>query len=793
MNEPQSIAGEPAPPPAAPLRPSMRETLDRARWLVHERGFSVIALDHPQAPLASRADQVGKIPIASWKAFQTCPPTDVNLVAWFGNGTARNIGIVTGVISGIVVVDCDSAEAEAWASRNLPPTPMMTRTAKGTHRFYRHPGRPVPNKARIIDPDLALDVRGDGGYVVAPGSTHHTGNIYERIGSWPEIEKLPVFDITWLLPLRAEDSAASARPVVPDPGDEGTDCRDRRVAPARAYVARIPGAVEGQGGDHQTYVVACHLVRDFDLDLVDAKALLSEWNSTCQPPWSDRELDAKLDHALKYGAGSVGSKAGCQPSSRRTTGAGHSGESGAVPAPRLTLDPAAPLQSAQAFLERHHRVDGVLALRHHGGVFSRFLPGVNTYADVDEAGVRADVYGFLETTDMVTKSGANAPFNPTKSKVENVMDAVRAEAHLTARLQPPLWLNGDPGIDPRDILPTTGGLLHLGTRRVMPGTANFFAKAGVAFAYDPAAPIPTLWLRFLNQLWPGDEQSQQVLQEFFGYALTPRTHFQKMLLIVGPKRGGKGTIGRVLRQLLGPEHVCAPTLASLGTQFGMSTLIDKPLAIISDARIGGRTDTSVVVERLLSISGEDTISVPRKFLPDWTGPLPTRFMVLTNELPRIEDSAGAFISRFIVLTLRESFFGKEDHELSERLMLELPGILNWALDGLDRLRARGRFVQPSAADDMIREFEELSSPIAAFVRDRCRLDAGACTPCDQLFAEWGHWCLASGREHPGTVQTFGRNLRAAVPAIGDSRPNIGDKRVRCYDGIRLRLPSEDEE
>src|SRR5690606_23609481 len=92
--------------------------------------------------------------------------------------------------------------AVTWADKHLPPTPMATRTARGEHRYYRHPGTPVRNRARIAtgDPGILLDVRGDGGFVVAPGSLHQSGVLYERVGPWPPVSELPVFDPAWLEP-----------------------------------------------------------------------------------------------------------------------------------------------------------------------------------------------------------------------------------------------------------------------------------------------------------------------------------------------------------------------------------------------------------------------------------------------------------------------------------------------------------------------------------------------------------------------------------------------------------------
>jgi putative DNA primase/helicase len=294
------------------------------------------------------------------------------------------------------------------------------------------------------------------------------------------------------------------------------------------------------------------------------------------------------------------------------------------------------------------------------------------------------------------------------------------------------------------------------------------------------------WLSFLNQLWPNDPESQGTLQEWMGYLLTPRTHLQKILMIVGPPRSGKGTIARVIRMLLGHRNICAPTLSGLTTHFGLANLIGKSLAIIADARIGGRTDTTAVTERLLSIGGEDTISVPRKFLPDWDDKLPNRFIILTNELPCIEDASGAFASRFNTLRPIRSFEGEEDPLLIEKFIPELPGILLWALEGWDCLNQCGRLTQPESAADLRQQFADLGSPIGTFLRGCCEIGSGFQVLQHRMFEVWKSWCDDNGRDWPGTVQVFGRNLRAAVPGLGTRQPRVGGRRRRYYEGIRLR-------
>ena len=121
-------------------------------------------------------------------------------------------------------------------------------------------------------------------------------------------------------------------------------------------------------------------------------------------------------------------------------------------------------------------------------------------------------------------------------------------------------------------------------------------------------------------------------------ALLPDTGQQKILMIVGPKRSGKGTIARVLGRSVGMANVCAPTFSSLGERFGLQPLLGKTLGIVSDARLSGRTDAAVVVERLLSVSGEDAQTIDRKNLSPVTSRLTARFMILTNELPRLNNA-----------------------------------------------------------------------------------------------------------------------------------------------------------
>ncbi len=452
----------------------------------------------------------------------------------------------------------------------------------------------------------------------------------------------------------------------------------------------------------------------------------------------------------------------------------------------LLLDVRDPLNSSREFITTRYTRRGERTLHHQAGAF--FTWSGTCYPQADDAAIRAELYKFLETAlRRDAKTGMEVPFQPTMHRVNNVLDALRAVANVPNTINPPAWLEHTPDLPPDEILACANGLLHLPTRQLLPPSPIFFSHNAVDFAYDPHAPAPEGWGRFLDDLWPHDLQAKETLQDLFGYFLTSDTRQQKIALIVGPKRSGKGTMARVLTKVLGQANVCAPTLASLGQNFGLAPLISKQLAVMSDARLGGRTDQHAIAERLLSISGEDALTIDRKYRDPWTGKLSCRFLILTNELPRIADASGALASRFIVLTLNKSFYDREDHGLYDRLVQDLPGILNWGIEGWQRLQERGYFVQPASSAELMEDLEDLSSPTGAFIRRRCVVESSAEVACNVLYTDWKDWCDSEGRTHPGTAQTFGRDLRAVIPGLRTKNRRQGDgSRCRCYIGVGLK-------
>jgi putative DNA primase/helicase len=481
-------------------------------------------------------------------------------------------------------------------------------------------------------------------------------------------------------------------------------------------------------------------------------------------------------------------------------GAGHEpppvipfpGDRGGGDPPRPSEAPDDPHRLARLFLDSTRHADG-LTLRYWLEEWHRWDGGA--WRATGDREVGAELTNFIKDVFDRAALDSGSQVKAVTTKLHgNVGQAMKGLALLPAERTPrqPAWLDGG-GPDPVRCLATTNGILDLPAYAdgrplfFLAPTPRFFSPVNLGYAFEPEAPSPTEWLKFLADLWGDDPESIESLREWFGYLLTSDTSLQKILMVIGPRRSGKGTIGRILRALVGPRNVVAPTLSSLATQFGLSPLIGKSVALIADARLSGRADSQVIVERLLSISGEDAQTIDRKHLTPWTGELPTRFVLISNELPRLGDSSGALVGRMVLLRLTRSFYGEEDTALTSRILAELPGILLWAIVGWNRLRERGRFLQPASGQELLDELEDLTSPISAFIAERCTIADGLQVPIGDLYTAWKSWCADRGKDKPGDEQGFGKQVRSAVPSIRTRRLGSDGSRTRVYEGIGLNV------
>jgi hypothetical protein len=290
-----------------------------------------------------------KKPKVKWKHLQSERVAQDEWDEWqykFRSPLSCNMLLLSGWRNGLVLVDADDEEGEAVVKERCPKTPLMVKTKKGWHRWYRHPaaGQPQDEKSasyikqiigvRIGGKRFKIDVKGEGGYGVAPYSYRECGHCYEWDTEWtPElIAQAPVYDPAWLPhePHQDDDNTAERDDTDFDytglshqdfVGTAEFASMDDRIGRAKKYLEKVPGCkAKVEEVEAKVLKLAAHLVWGFALDFDNALELLSQWGRRKDQvdidgsyyPWELQQLRHKVNQALKspekYG-GKPGDKA----------------------------------------------------------------------------------------------------------------------------------------------------------------------------------------------------------------------------------------------------------------------------------------------------------------------------------------------------------------------------------------------------------------------------------------------------------------------------------------------------
>lgn len=260
-------------------------------------------------------DSIGKHPLTA-HGLKDATTDETIIRRWWTEAPTANVGIRTGKESGFFMVGPDGQsgiDALAELERQhgpLPKTPRLRSGGGGQHYYFRWPADGKIKNARNHN-GLPIDVRGAGGYVVAPPSLHTSGNAYtwEVLPDEAPLADAPDWLLDWLRKPKEtgtrKDADATPTPtptvragngklILTVKAEGSADVRERAIA----YLASCPPAVSKQGGHNQTFDVARAIVYGFDLGPDTGFDLLqAHYNQRCQPPWSEVELRHKCADA----------------------------------------------------------------------------------------------------------------------------------------------------------------------------------------------------------------------------------------------------------------------------------------------------------------------------------------------------------------------------------------------------------------------------------------------------------------------------------------------------------------
>lgn len=280
-------------------------TADQALRYAAELAWSVFPLHTPTSSACSCGKpgcaSAGKHP-RTLNGLQDATSSVEQVGEWLDRMPDTNIGIATGAASGIIVIDVDGPAGDAALAALCPmPATPTSLTSSGRHLVFRRDDFACRNSAKRLGPDL--DVRGDGGYIVAPPSLHRSGHVYrwaDGLSPWDvEPAQMPEPLHDRLQELEQQRLAPEPAPAVWRlPAPPVTD--ERKQLRAYRYLAKI--GTHGEGSrNHAAFQAAAFLTRDLALPMATARAYLAEWNALNLPPLSTPELDDALRNGQKYG------------------------------------------------------------------------------------------------------------------------------------------------------------------------------------------------------------------------------------------------------------------------------------------------------------------------------------------------------------------------------------------------------------------------------------------------------------------------------------------------------------
>jgi len=276
------------------------------------------------------------------------------------------------------------------------------------------------------------------------------------------------------------------------------------------------------------------------------------------------------------------------------------------------------------------------------------------------------------------------------------------------------------------------------------------------FEYDVLS-LSDEWFKFLDQVFEGDEDKEQkilLLQEFFGYCIMRDMNLHKALVLYGDGGNGKSVIVDILAAMM--PAVSRLDWHELSNNRGLEQLAGSWLNVSSEISYKDLNSTSGFKKAI----EQSTLVADPKYKKPFTFKPYSKFIFATNGLPMVDDNSNGVFRRLMILSLNNSFVGREDWQLTERLLEELPGIFNWALIGAERLRKQKAFTFVPSNIQELQEYRRSINSLQSFYDEELEMIKGEEISFNQFYRKYTGYCIDSSNK------PYARNkIRALVKQL----------------------------
>jgi putative DNA primase/helicase len=660
--------------------------------------------------------------------FQDATTDERTLHAWWAKWPDANVAIRTGAASRLLVMDVDGEQGESSLTEleatydKLPATPVCE-TPRGQHYYFAHPGGEVRNTAGKLG--NGLDTRGDGGYVVAPPSTH-SGKEYRWLC---DPDTTPLAQVpAWLLALLRDTKGASrlapATGGTPSETPEGAIIEGQR----NSTLASLGGTMRRRGMSQEAI----------------AAALQTENDERCQPPLEVEEVERIARSVSRYAPAAPGA-------SWPTTDLGN--------AERLVARHGANLRHVAglgwyAWDGKRWKRDADGEAMRRAKLSARAIFGEAEHVESDEQRKQIVAWGFASEHER--RLHATLVLAQTELPVLLAADALDADP----------WL-----------LCIENGTVDLRTGQLREHRREDLCTKLAPVVFDPEATT-ALWNRFLLDTCGGDIELAAFLRRCAGYSLTGITSEEVLFFLHGPAATGKSTFIEALKAALGDYARTADFDTFLRRKGDRG--IPSDVARLAGARLVAGVEVEegkALAEGLIKqLTGGDTVTARFMYRDFFEFRPAFKLWLVANARPQVSAEDAAMWRRILQVPCTTVVPEHErDDKLKSRLKApeQLAAVLTWAVQGCLEWQEIGLAV-PDSVRAYTQDYRQEADAFAAWVADECALGGWLHCEAGKLHTSYADWCKANGATPVGD-RTWSKKLHA-----------LGCERERATSGERKR-------
>ena len=623
----------------------------------------------------------------------------------FGSWSWPGVGVVTGPLSGVLVLDVDGPEGEAELKKHgHPVTPMVRTAGGGLHLYFKHPDKDIRTGIRVAP---GLDVKASGGYVVAPPSIGPNGKPYEWIVSLEDAE--PADPPEWLLKLleRPRFGAAPVGDRIP-PGERNKE------------LASIAGTMRRRGMGEAEILAALTVANE----------------RRCDPPLQEEEVRKIAASVSKY-----------EPAGDLVH-VSFNGRGASTPPARFNLTD---MGNAERFVARHG--ENV----RYCYPWAKWLVWTGARWERDDAGkvhrlaketVRS-IYGeaaAAEDEDRRKALAKHATNSEADAKTKAMLEATKPEVPVS-----PDELDADPWL-----LNAPNGTIDLRTGELRPHRREDLITKMAGAEYVPDAAAPT-WAATLERVLPSADL-RQFFKKLCGYAMSGDVSEHVLPVLYGTGANGKSTILNAVLSAAGDYGMQAAAdllVAKKGAHpTEVADLFGMRLVASIEVEDGRRLAESLVKQ----LTGGDRVRA-RKMRQDFWQFEPThKVFMAVNHKPEVKGTDAGIWRRMRLLPFTETIPpAEQDKRLPQRLAAELAGILRWGVEGCLEWQSEG-LTAPAVVRRATGQYRSEMDVIGAFLQDECEVGEDHKTPFAALYTRYEEWCEEGG-EKAETRRKFNARLK----------------------------------